>query len=64
MKNLYQLYVGDLNHWIIRKNGQYAVKRENEYPGKNAVIVFTGKYDDCKKYIDEKYIEFQISLLT
>ena len=60
---IYECFIRDIKYWIVCKNGQYAVKRESEYLGENAVTIFTGKYDECKKYIDEKYIEYQISLL-
>lgn len=64
MKTICQLYIRDLNHWIVYKNGQFAVKRESEYPGENAVTVFVGKYKDCKSYIDNEWTNWQLALLS
>lgn len=64
MKVIYQLFVRDINYWVVCKNGQFAVKRESEYPGKSAVIIFIGSYEQCKKYIENEWNSWQLAILT
>ena len=61
-KIIYQRYIGNTEYFIVYKNGQFIVKREHDNPHENAIEVFSGNYDSCEKFIEEKFIEYIVNL--
>lgn len=60
----YDRYIGCHHYWIRFFEGTHEVRvTETDNEDEPITTVFRGHYDECTKYIDEREIEYQESLL-
>ena len=60
----YDRYIGCHHYWIRFFEGTHEVRvTETDNEDEPITTVFRGHYDKCTKYIDEREIEYQESLL-
>ena len=62
LKYVYDIYAGYDHFIMVYRNGMFEVKRENEHTENS--LVYIGKYEDCKNFMDSVYRGYQISLIT
>lgn len=54
---MYNVFIGNNELRIVAKSGNYQVIEEWE----NWKTVFSGKYSDCVKYCDNRYIDYVVN---
>ena len=55
-------HIGCQHYWIRFFNGTHEVRRTEDDDYTPIETVFTGHYEDCIKYINEREIEYKESL--